>query len=185
MLEIIVVAILIAVFAGMIIPRLTGGESRRAEREAGELARLLSAAAGRSSLAGQAVSIEFDESDGRVRVLVLQRVQTSRGVESEWAADPLLRAVQLETLQLRQVAVDGSALSPTRWRIELPAGEPRGAVWILAGLRSDPAGTNWQIELMPEDAGATVRPGTAPPRSALTGGLPIDLDATNQGERAW
>lgn len=185
MIEMIVVVVLIGIIGAMVVPRALRSERRLAERECEDVRRLLSVAAGRSTLSGQGVLVTFDARDKTISVFVLSKVDTSDGAKNAWQRDPLIPAVELQSLTFRRGTADQQGLNASGWSAVFPTAEPRPMLWLVFAPASDPEAMGWQIELMPDETGASKRQMTERSRAAAAGLFRIDLDATNQGERAW
>ncbi len=186
MIELVVVIILLAIFAGVALPRLAGGRERRAEVEARAVAGLLSALAQREALSGRGVALECDEAAGRVSLLV-----AAEGSADGWATLPLVNAVQLDAARVSRVLVDGGALPANpagSLRVAMPAGVPRPGIDVLiemAGARAGETGRAWQVSLEPGAAGAlVVRLADAGAFAARAGGA-VDLDAVGRRAEPW
>lgn len=185
MLEMVVVVLLIGVVGGMIAPRMMRSERRLAERECEEVRRVLSIAASRSALSGQGILVSYDSRERMLNVYVLARVETTSGSKNQWETDRLILPVRLEALAFRRGSADQQGLGASGWSVVFPTGEPRPMMWLSFSPASEPENTGWQIELMPDETGATKRRMTESSRASAAGLFRIDLDATNQGERAW
>lgn len=187
LIELIVVIIMISILAGFIVPRIINTGKRQAEIEATEVARLLSVAARRSALAAEVVAVEYDGTGPRLSMVVLRNVDTGRGLKQAWVADPLTPPVELTAVNVVRAVGDGQVLGTAggRWWVDFDPSQPRPVLWLLVGDDRAAESEGWQIELLPEETSASKRPATDPSRASLAGLLRIDLDATNQGERAW
>lgn len=185
--EVIVVLLMLGILSGLIVPRLLRSERRLADNECQEAARLLSAAAKRSALGSQSVSVKYDAESRTMHMYVLQRMPNRRGDSDiqEWVQDPLVRPVKLVNLSYRRGMTDSQSLGERTWNMVFPPSEPRPVVWLLFAAKSDADAAGWQVELLPDDMGATRRGASEQSRASIAGLLRIDLDATNQGEKAW
>jgi type II secretory pathway pseudopilin PulG len=185
MIELVVVVLLIGVIGGMVLPRVMKSERRLAERECEEVRRVLSIAAARSALSGQGILISFDAREKLLSVFVLARIETNNGSKNQWESDRMILPVQLQSLAFRRGTADQQGLNASGWSVVFPTGEPRPMMWLAFSPASEPEATGWQIELMPDETGATRRRMNESSRASAAGLFRIDLDATNQGERAW
>jgi len=183
--EMVVVVLLIAIIGGMIAPRLMRSERRLAERECEEVRRVLSIAASRSALSGQGILLSYDSREKTLNVFVLARVETNNGTRNEWQSDRMILPVKLDALAFRRGSADQQGLNASGWSVVFPTGEPRPMMWLAFSPASEPESAGWQIELMPDETGATKRRMNENSRASAAGLFRIDLDATNQGERAW
>src|SRR5262249_11116844 len=153
--------------------------------ECQDVSRLLGAAAKKSLLAGQPVSVKYDATSRSVHMYVLKRIQGRNGDTDEWVEDPLGRPVMLDTLTYRRGAAGRQSLGEGNWNVVFQSSEPRPVLWLLFAPKADQDGAGWQVELLPDDTGATKRGAQEQSRASIAGLLRIDLDATNQGEKAW
>jgi len=185
MLELIVVVLLIAVLGGLIMPRLFGSDRREAERECEDVRRLLSVAANRSVVSGQSVLVKYDSQARKIDAFVLREVSSSDGVRNEWWSDIMIPGVFLDKLSFRRGTSDVQALSTGSWSIEFTTAEPRPLLWLAFSATNEPEASGWQVELLPEETGASRRRMNQTSRATSAGLFRIDLDAVGQGERAW
>ncbi|MGE3107598.1 MAG: hypothetical protein AB7G11_16275 [Phycisphaerales bacterium] len=185
MIELVVVVIIIALIGGLVVPRLVGNERRRASAECEDVTRLLSIAASRSALSGQTVLITFDGRSHVLEALVLREVVERGVVRNQWTADRMIQPVKLESLAFRRGIADAQDLAPTGWEVLFPVGEPRPLTWLAFSASHDPESSGWQVELLPEETGASKRTMREPSRASQAGLYWKDLDALGQGERAW
>ena len=185
MIELVVVVLLVGIIGGMVLPRVMRSERRLAERECEEVRRALSIAAGRSALSGQGILVSFDSREKMLKVLVLARVETNNGSKNEWQSDRMILPVKLDSLAFRRGSADQQGLNASGWSVVFPTGEPRPIMWLAFSPASEPESAGWQIELMPDETGASKRRMNETSRASAAGLFRVDLDATNQGERAW
>jgi type II secretory pathway pseudopilin PulG len=202
--EAIVVIVIIGVLAGVTVPRLMGGQARRAALEADALANLLSLAAQRSSISSRPMAVVFEEEDRRFSL----RVET-RSVEEDqparWDLAAMIRPVPLDASDLDRLVIGGregfSALAPAARaakagttaadgalprgpRIDFDPARAREPVSIVLTL-SDSSGRAWQIDLLPGQTSATVRPLENPSQWRPPETSAIDLDETGLRETPW
>jgi prepilin-type N-terminal cleavage/methylation domain-containing protein len=187
LIELIVVIILFAILAGFIAPRLVNASKRQADFEATEVTRLLGVAARRAALAGEIVAVEYDGSGPTLSLVVLREVNTGRGVRQSWIQDPLVPPVNFTVTDIIRASSDNQPLGNAggKWWVDFNPTEPRPAIWLLVGPPNSDSSLQWQVELLPEETSASRRTMSEPSRAASMGALRIDLDAMNQGERAW
>lgn len=185
MIELVVVVLMIAVIGGLMVPRLVGNERRRASAECDDVQRLFSTAASRSALSGQSVLIRYD---GRSHVLsakVLREVVERGEIRHAWTEDRMFVPIRLESLAFRRGSADEQELSAGGWEIVFPTGEPRPLAWLAFSANADPETAGWQVELLPDETGASKRSMRDRSRASEAGLFRKDLDAIGQGERAW
>lgn len=185
MIEMVVVVLLIAVIGGLVVPRLMGNDKRRANAECEDVARLLSIAASRAALSGQSVLISYDGTSHVLSAYVLREVSERGSVKNQWATDRMIQPVRLESLAFRSGMADSLALPRSKWEIVFTTGEPRPQVWLAFSANQDPEIDGWQVELLPEETGASKRSRREPSRASEAGLFRKDLDELGQGERAW
>ena len=204
LLELIVVITIIAIMAGVFLPRMTGQSQRAAEAEAIAAQRLLSAAAERASLVGgQRLALEFSVTDNVARLALMERTNrtgvsgnsgtASSRPASDWSQSLLVEPVTLEFLELGQAMLDGRRLDPRRWLAPLGGSQVRPTITLVLGPRAKSTPTAYRLDL-PTDAIAATR--TAMPAETLVAagsravpGGPqtraVDLDATGRGDSPW
>jgi prepilin-type N-terminal cleavage/methylation domain-containing protein len=202
LLELIVVITIIAILAGVFLPRLTGQSQRGAEAEAAAVQRLITAAAERASLVGgQRLAIEFSTLDGVAKLALMTRQQPdaasssgrgSRRAGQEWKQDPLVDPVTFAHLELSQASLDGRRLDPRKWLAPLGGTQVRPVIQLFLAPRANATPTAYRIELQPD---ALVATRTGIPADQLTSstaraaaGPPsrsVDLDATGRGDSPW
>ncbi len=204
LLELVVVITIIAILAGVFLPRLTGQSQRAAEGEAVAVQRLLGAAAERASLVGgQRLAIEFSNADGVSKLAVVSRVEAGgaeasgsrggnrRGVE--WKQEALIEPVVLSELEVTQATVDGRRLDPRSWLVPLGGAQARPTISIVLGPRERSTPTAYRIDLGADSVTAertgmrADQMGIAGSRALGTGPSTraIDLDATGRGDSPW
>lgn len=187
LIELIVVTILVAVLLGLVAPRMIDSGRRQAEHEASEITRLLGVAARRAALSGEIVAVEYDGSVPQVTLVALRDTETSKGPRRTWVQDPLVPPVELTHMDILTASADGQVIGTagSKWWIDFNPSEPRPTIWLLVGRPGADSTTQWQVELLPEETSASRRSMSVPSRASAAGALRIDLDAANQGERAW
>jgi prepilin-type N-terminal cleavage/methylation domain-containing protein len=187
LIELVIVTILIAVLIGLIAPRMIDSGRRQAEFETAEITRLLGVAARRAALSGEIVAVEYDGSVPRLSLVALRETETSRGRRRTWVEDPLVPAVELNYVDILTASADGQTIGTagSKWWVDFNPSEPRPALWLLVGRPRSDSTNQWQVELLPEETSASRRSSSQPSRASAAGALRVDLDAINQGERAW
>jgi prepilin-type N-terminal cleavage/methylation domain-containing protein len=185
--ELVVVIVILAVVAGMVIPRLTSWKSREGELAVNIVADLLTAAAKRDTYSTQRSAIEFDASTGRFRLLALRvrDVQSFDPGGEEWVEDPLSPAAKLEGANLMSATAGIAELDPKRFQIEFPgAGSAQGRPG-LALVFADTAGQQWTVRLPSTATRAEVTPGVSRAGSTTGDSYAVDLDATGRRDDPW
>jgi prepilin-type N-terminal cleavage/methylation domain-containing protein len=178
LIELVVAIIVVAILAGVILPRLLSTGEREARAEAEAVASLLGAAARRAALTTQPIAIDY--ADGQFRVMMLRAKDTESFTPDNmvWVPEMLLPTLQLSTLSLVSATQDTAALSPRSWRVEL-GGDVRPE--LLVNLE-DPRRRLWTILLSPDAEGALLMDD----RQLIGGaGQIVDLDRAGRGMAAW
>ncbi len=179
LIELIVVILIVTVLAGLIVPRVLDTSLRRAEAEAHDVARLLSAAAQKDALTPRTLAIAWNAQTRQFELLVQQHNDGT----ATWRPDPLVEPVELTHTELTAAAADAAPLDNRNWLVSFPPASTRPALSIL--LVSEEAGRAWQIDLAPEASSAAVAP-----RGQQRSLLPItmrtvDLDDAGRGTDPW
>lgn len=197
LLELIVVITIIAIIAGVFLPRLTGQSQRAAEAEAAAVQRLITAAAERAAMdGGQRVAIQYETVDDRATLSVVVRndsdaASTVRSAKSDWKQDLLIEPVEFSRMDVTQANLDGRRLDPRRWLAPLGVIQARPSLSILLSPRENASPTAYRIELGPDALSAVATPiptGQISPTGRAPLGPPtraIDLDATGRGDSPW
>jgi prepilin-type N-terminal cleavage/methylation domain-containing protein len=193
--ELIVVIIILAVMAGVIVPRTLNVGSRQADVEARAAQQLLTLAAERDTLSVEPQAIEYDDASGELRLLVRRAgTVTTLGRNDSadaWRPDPLLLPVVFTSSRLAQAWADGRPLPGSQWRVVFSPSQPRPSLTLQVEHSSDRSrssepGTAWQLVLAPDAAAATRLPVQAGQGFAsLASARSIDLDAVGKGEKPW
>jgi prepilin-type N-terminal cleavage/methylation domain-containing protein len=178
LIEVIVATVIIAVLASLIAPRFSNVASRRALASVNELGELISAAAVRDGITGQAVALEFDAPAGRLTLLTPTSDDQRRALGA-WRADPLSRPVDLDGVSIESATLDRQELDPAHFRVEFPRTEARARLVVV--LKQDAGESRWAVVLSPTGTRAQVMA----PEDAFRDDDVIDLDATGQGGGVW
>lgn len=180
--ELIVVVIILAVVAGIVLPRLGGNALRQASIEAEAVRLMLSTAAdqhgtlgaptGRASGAqpddatvggwgaGGATTSAVEYSAALKQLRLVERSAAARSAgsaraEARWEPLPLVEPVDLQRCTIEQVSIDGESFAATAdhdWRVLFQPGLPRPTISLL--LTAEGGSASWQIDL--PAAGSTV-----------------------------
>lgn len=149
LIELITVVVILAVLSSLVVPRVINWDERRAESGVQQVADVLSGAARRHLFSTQRLAIDF--ADGRLRVLTLRlRDPGSFSTNDQtWLEDPLTPGIQLTDLELIEASADGRALPAGRFRVELPAAEPRPEIVLRLAMASGRNRREWIVHLPP------------------------------------
>lgn len=180
--EVIVVVIMIAVLAGVIVPRLGGGAAREAGREAEAVAALITDAAQAAELSPTPIAVRFTKDTGRFETL------GASAVGAEWTPRSPQRPVDLSASVLTSAMVDGSPRPLEREvLIEWLPGSVRPSISLvmqIAGEASADARA-WQVDLGPGARLARVRGLMSASAAVPPADESIDLDAGGQRSTPW
>lgn len=179
--EVIVVIVILAIAAGIVLPRALSDPGRSVKARAEGVAELLSALARRDAMLSQPLALVRDGEAGVLRGEVLRRATGSK--QARWERDLLLPEAELIGAQLVSVRADGAELDLEGLRIEMDQYQPRRALILVL---VDESGQNpWSVELPASALQATVRSGDAR-RSSIDASAEVeDLDATGREKTAW
>ena len=139
LLEALLVVAVIALLAGLVVPRL-GGLQRREERLAADRAAdLLTMFAFRSAAATQPVGLMYDPAEGRLELLIYDIDPTIAEMPVVWQPDRLSMPVLLpESVQIVDATEGRNAMPPGVWMIaSRPGGERPRVAWRVAGEAID------------------------------------------------
>ncbi len=178
LIEVIVATVIIAILAAVIAPRFSNVASRRASASVTEFAELVSAAAVRDGITGQAVAMEFDAGASRLTLLT-PASDDARRWQGAWRADSFSRPVELDGVVVETATLDREELDPARFRVEFPRTEARARLVVV--LRQVNSESRWAVVLSPTGTRAVV----VAPEQASGDGDVIDLDATGRGGGVW
>jgi prepilin-type N-terminal cleavage/methylation domain-containing protein len=182
--ETIVVIVILAILAGVVVPRMAGGAARRAELETRAVADLLDILAARDALSASPLALLEDPAR---KELTIWSWRPGRDPEApaDWAPLPTVRPVVLNECALRSVAIDGALLPQGQFRVELQPGQARPSISVLLVQNSDPDGAAWQIDLPAGELAPRVRGLTSPGLFRPAEPAGIDLDAAGRRNAPW
>lgn len=193
--EVIVVIVMLAIFGGLIVPRIIGSGVRQAEAESRQAQRLLTIMAERQAISPEPQALEYDERDRQLRLLVMRAAAgTTPDEPAVWRPDPGVPPLTFSQTHLAQALADGRALPRSKWRLVVAGGDqprPSIALVIRAGASSGGGAAaaadspSWVVALGPEASAATW--GSEKSQSAGSVGLAqtLDLDAMGKGDKPW
>jgi prepilin-type N-terminal cleavage/methylation domain-containing protein len=189
LIEATVVVIIIAIAAGLVVPRMFGAQSRLAQAEAQQVRSLLSIAGERSTLTMQPVAIEF-VADTRTLSMLIPRPASAgpgnltRGSSTRWRPDPLVEQVVFENIDLKVALADGRPMESQRWLVTFPAGQARAGLVLRVVPRgkSEPV---TELSLGPADIIASISGSDVLGATTSASARAIDLDAIGRGTKPW
>ena len=117
LMEIIIVVLIIALFAGMIIPRMSGLGKRTEQLVADKIGDLLSAFGYRDSIASGSTAIEYSESDRTLVLLTLKTDPIDPDEPPVWSRDYLAPTVKIPLSISFRAMEDGKLLPDSGWSI--------------------------------------------------------------------
>jgi type II secretory pathway pseudopilin PulG len=175
--ELVVVVVLLTVSAGLVVPRLVGGEDRKVRAGAERVGELLSALARRDAMLSQPMVLLYDAARERLYGEVLLR----EGGEAAWREDRLLPEASLQGLKVVSVQSDGAELDATNLRVELDQFSPRPAMRVVISDARERY--FWSVDMPASALQAMVVPGDV--RTTGAGEAATDLDDAGLSESGW
>lgn len=183
MVEVVVVCVVIAILASVAIPRFSNVSGRQAEASVQEFAELVSSAASRDLLTGQAVALDYDASTKRLRMYVPETGENAndarRMAENGWIPDPLSRGVELDGVTVVSATQDFAELDSSKWRVVFPRTEPRPR--LVVTFKQDRGEGQWAVVLTATGTRARV----VDPSEAAQDSDSVDLDAAGKSTSVW
>lgn len=180
LIELLTVIVILAVVAGLVMPRLVNWDDRRAAAGVDRVADVLSAAARRHLFSTQRLAIDYDREGGRLRVLTLRlgKPASFEPGDAAWVEDPLTPSAELEGLEIVEAWADAKSLDNRRFRVELPPAEPRP---IIAVRIATIGGRGvWTVHLPATADRATIAIGEGGAMDER-----LDLDEAGLRDEAW
>ncbi|MGD9689250.1 MAG: prepilin-type N-terminal cleavage/methylation domain-containing protein [Phycisphaerales bacterium] len=185
--EVLVAVAIVAVLAGVMVPRLGNVGRRQVDNDARAVLALVSSVGQRDAMSSQAYAISYDPEARIVGLLTLVEGAAEadgRIGAPQWVVAPGQSPVVLGAAEIRSIALDGQVLSGA-WTVELRPAQPRPSISVLVCSRDDPDGPAWQIELDPGAlTGGVVgleSPGAWSPAAANA----VDLDVSSGRGTPW
>jgi len=181
LIEVLLVAIVLAIIGAMIVPRLAGRSAVTVQLAAERVASMLSTYALRSSLAGQPVSLLRDGDTGLIEVWVLDIDPERPDLPPDWRLDRFSKPMLVpEGVTLTEFRANGERLMPDAWRVVSTPGLPRPRIEML--LTSDEDGSEVTVVLEPR--------GSAPyliiaGKTDAIDRVPVDLDREGREKEIW
>ncbi len=179
LIEMVTVIIVLAVAAGLVMPRLTSSDGRVEAQELDRVVEFLSAVSTRDSMAAQRVGVAYR--DGVLEPLIAVPVQRVSAGGEIWRSrldrDGLIRSVRFEKWELVGARYAGRWMNDKEWMVEFDGSTARYDLeLVLVSVRTG------------EERTVVLRTGSL--RAALLeddqrGEQAIDLDASGRRLEAW
>jgi prepilin-type N-terminal cleavage/methylation domain-containing protein len=137
LIEVIIAAMVIAVLAAMLLPRLNRSSSQTYDSTIERLVALMSTFATREATGIQQVAMLQDPDTGEIGLSVMQRTlgERSDSRSAEWIPDPVTQPFRLPRgVEITDVIVDSQSLGGTDWMVaSIPGGgRPRVEIRLVA-----------------------------------------------------
>jgi len=179
LMEILVVAVILAVIGAMIVPRLAGQRTFTVQLTGERVAEMLGTFAFRSSLAGQPVALMRNPETAQLEIWVLDMDPEHPDRPAEWRPDRFSRTCVIpDGVAVLEVRANGQRLVPDEWRVIASPGIPRPRLEIVIG---DDA-TEITVVLEPRASAPYL---TSEGRPQAIGRTPIDLDREGRERELW
>lgn len=179
LLELIIVASLLALVAAMVVPRLLGLTRREADVAAERLGEILAMFAFRDTAGAQQTAIWMNPDSGCVEVWNLESDPTRPGDPPRWTPDRFVQAFRLPPgVELTEVVSDGQRMVGDEWKIlSAPGGSrPRIEMRLAADGKEI-------VLLLEPSATAPVRYDDGTVRDG--GRIAVDLDERGRDREPW
>ncbi len=179
LLEILVVAILLAIVGALLVPRLAGKPTLTAQLAGEQVAELLSTFAFRASLSSQPVALMRHSEDGALAIWVLDTDPERPADPPEWRLDRFSRPLILpEGISVSMVRADTVQLVDDEWTIVATPGIARPRIELVLGN----ADTEVSVVLEPRASAPIIsRVGDEAPAPRA----PVDLDREGRAREIW
>ncbi len=189
LIEVIVVIVMLAILAGIVVPRMAGADSRLADAQAAAAGSMLSIVGWRAAVAPEAMELEYDPVSNSLRLLVNRATVNPDNPQPgprSWRQDPLVTPLVLDRLSIKEAwsgaqraersnhrvspssssgwqrgtAGTGSASTSSAWSIAIPVDRPREPIiLILTDVQRSKDSTTYRVELLPGRTTARVTSG--------------------------
>lgn len=180
MIEILVVLIVLAIIAGMAVPRLMGNDVRTFNLTCEQVSDLLTSFARRESQGGKPVGLVYDEDRHQLSMIQYDVDVDSGRIVPQWRSDLLIRPVQLPSfVELIEVRSDGDYVDISQWPLMNRPGHARPTVSI--SLRG-PSGV---VTLVLPPHAVTPRQMGGGHRETSPYPAPVDLNAIGRSRGEW
>ena len=181
LIEVIIAAMVIAVLAAMLIPRLNRSSSQTYESTIEQVAALMSTFATREATGIQQVAMLQDPDTGEIGLSVMQRTlgEGSDSEAPEWIPDPLTMPFRLPRgVEIADVIVDNNSIGGADWMVtSIPGGgRPRVEIRLVADSMDT-------VLVLESSAITPVRIDSDRPAPPIR--EPIDLEGTGRSREFW
>lgn len=130
--EMLLVVMILALLMTMVVPRLTGQDTRQFRLACDQVADMLTMLAKRESLSQKPLGLSYNAERHWLSVLSYDIDRDSGETEPRWRHDPALPPVKLpEVAELVEVRADGDLLDISRWPLTTTPGEQRPMIEVL------------------------------------------------------
>lgn len=179
LIEILVVAILLAIIGAMIVPRLSGKPTLTAQLAAEQVSELLATLAFRSSFSAQPVALMRNIDDGALEIWVLDSDPEQPALPPSWRRDRFSRPLRLpDGVALTGVRIDHKQYVPDDWRMICTPGVLRPRIELVVSGED----TEATVVLEPRStAPYTIQDG----RTTAIGRVTVDLDREGRDRELW
>ena len=179
LIEMMVVLMILAVFATIAIPRVTGSAKRSFELAVDEVSDLLMMYAQRDRLSERPVGIQYDPTRKWLMLVVLQ---TEEDNEARWVIDRFVNPVKLPPVvdtDAMVIYADQDPIDIINFPLTHQPGERRPALTVML------QGTEQEFQAMLQLAPHDLAPRRIDGDSYDVARQPIDLDATGRAREDW
>lgn len=191
LIEVIATLLVLGVVLGLVVPRVTSTDRRRAENSVRSVASLVAIAAQRASTSPELSALVYDHEEGTLHIEAMrqQRGNYDR-TEREWRRDVFAPQVTLNGCRISEMVAGGVPVRDDSFRLVFEPGVARPHLSLsIAEASGDPVetlpgGRSWQIDL----PGYALRPvvsGLLTDQAGSAVPEPIDLDALGRVEQSW
>ena len=179
MIELLVALMIVAIMAGMAVPRMFGNDARVFQVTCEEVSDLLTMFARRESQGGKPVGLVYDESRRELSMIQYDVEMDSGALRPQWRHDVLIKPVRLpEFVHLLEVRSDGTYVDISQWPLMNRLGHARPTVSISL------QGPNGVVTfVLPPHAIAPRQTGGR--RETAPYPEPIDLNAVGRSRGEW
>jgi len=176
-----VVVVILAIIAGMVVPKLAGNDKREFKVTVEKVADLLTMYAQHESLGQKVVGVFYDHSSHAIELMALDSESGAVGELTDWRVDRYVHPVQLPAFMEEgdiEFFVDGDRYDASYIPISNQVGQDRPTIEI--GLRG--AGEHAQLILYPYGVAPEL---TMSYDRSIAARTRIDLDVAGRNREDW